>query len=967
MHGSIARPRAVLLLLILALCERVGSLVFMQISIPPRSDRLVLSQLFTTSGQAIKMASRNPAAVASLYFPFLTAAVAYRASFGSYFLLDNINPATTLVNVPFCSLDLSVRNCVFQNISYQLSVYDLASNLTLSLEITTPILSQFAANCSGFNVSSFGVNGTLALPPPAQNALVARRHIFFYYKTFGNVAEIESGAAELIEGEFLFRDDNNTIDLGPNNITYEVTNLQPYTYYNVIVASVLVDQTFVVNSYFLATKSAPPQRAVTNLRLLTRTSTTIFIAFTPAIPSGSNISYLVEQTDTIKNETVNYFGILGDNVGPSASPLLSIICESNTLTLFSFNLLPNTPYRFVMSQVNSDGRGPPSLPIVLTTAPDIQDPPDPPSFMMSPSSDALWILFLPPSRQFAQVTLYEVLVTYPGGSTQNLSCFPCSRSGDGFYVPMPVPSTTITAKVRVINQRGASLFSNTATFTPAPPNTPAAESDSTTTIVLATVIPVVVCALILALLVSYLLRQRREHHFLVNLDQKWHLPPDSVILQNQIGAGAFCNVFRACYRATPTSMVVVAAKMCAGATSLAEQQTFLMEADIMARVSEPGHPNVVRLIGVVFATQPFVLVMEHCARGCLRAFLVANRLHRESFDPVRLFSYTLGITSGMAYLASRHVVHRDLALRNILLADDDTAKVSDFGISRVGTYESKHDDSLLPIRWMAPESLVSGNFNEMSDVFSFGIVLWEVYTFGMTPYSTMTHHEVLQRVLSGYRMPLPDDCPPAIRSLVQRCWSDKRPSFAKALEFLQAVLDRRDSSLLIDHCMERSVDREQVYMSQVLGPPPMFNSDPLGTAMRSRPRLSTTTISGTSSESGSPVLTHLDREMSMKILRDLTGSPLASPARTRAAEDPARTTATTTTTTAGTATLNTAPSSAALFHVPEQTGAGCNPTSVTVSGPDSSPPRMHLTVPEESPRVSLGATGPSSFTTESML
>jgi hypothetical protein len=183
--------RSTLVLLALALCEHGAGLMFMQVSIPQRSDRLVLSQVFS-SPESIQLASRNPSAAASLYFPFVSASVAYRTSFGSFFLLDNINPAATVVSVPFCSLDLGVRNCVFQNISYQLTVYDANGNMSLTREIITPTLIQYAANRSSFSAASFGINGSLTLPTPSDNNLVARRHIFFYYKNFGNVAEVRA-------------------------------------------------------------------------------------------------------------------------------------------------------------------------------------------------------------------------------------------------------------------------------------------------------------------------------------------------------------------------------------------------------------------------------------------------------------------------------------------------------------------------------------------------------------------------------------------------------------------------------------------------------------------------------------------------------------------------------------------------------------------------------------------------------
>lgn len=194
--------------------------------------------------------------------------------------------------------------------------------------------------------------------------------------------QVEFGLSKLQETLYVNTNADTSVLLRPGDSEFSVSNLFPYTYYNVVVATVLQDSTFVVSTLFLATTSAPPQTAVTNVRQLSKTPTTIFIGFTPAMSSGPNISYMVFQTNLVRNETLAYRGAFGDNIGPAANAVLpSLICEANTMALFTFNLVPNTAYSFALVQHTADGPGPRSVPIILRTLPDVQAQLDPPSFV----------------------------------------------------------------------------------------------------------------------------------------------------------------------------------------------------------------------------------------------------------------------------------------------------------------------------------------------------------------------------------------------------------------------------------------------------------------------------------------------------------------------------------------------------------------------------------------------------------
>lgn len=166
--------------------------------------------------------------------------------------------------------------------------------------------------------------------------------------------------------------------------------------------------------------------------------------------------------------------------------------------------------------------------------------------------------------------------------------------------------------------------------------------------------------------------------------------------------------------------------------------------------------HVVQLLGVVSQGQPTLVVMELMANGDLKSYLRSHRPDAESYNPSssklpptlkRILQMAIEIADGMAYLAAKKFVHRDLAARNCMVADDLTVKIGDFGMTRdiyETDYYRKGTKGLLPVRWMAPESLKDGVFTSSSDAWSYGVVLWEMATLASQPYQGLSNDQVLR-------------------------------------------------------------------------------------------------------------------------------------------------------------------------------------------------------------------------------
>ncbi|XP_060054998.1 muscle, skeletal receptor tyrosine-protein kinase isoform X2 [Erinaceus europaeus] len=296
-------------------------------------------------------------------------------------------------------------------------------------------------------------------------------------------------------------------------------------------------------------------------------------------------------------------------------------------------------------------------------------------------------------------------------------------------------------------------------------------------------------------------------------------PRNNIEYVRDIGEGAFGRVFQA--RAPgllphePFTMVAV--KMLKEEASADMQADFQREAALMA---EFDNPNIVKLLGVCAVGKPMCLLFEYMAYGDLNEFLrsMAPRstcslshpdpraagVCRPGPPPLSCseqLCIARQVAAGMAYLSERKFVHRDLATRNCLVGESMVVKIADFGLSRniySADYYKASENDAIPVRWMPPESIFYNRYTTESDVWAYGVVLWEIFSYGLQPYYGMAHEEVICYVRDGHILACPDDCPLELYNLMRLCWStlpSDRPSFASLHRILERMCARMEAAV----------------------------------------------------------------------------------------------------------------------------------------------------------------------------
>ncbi|XP_022217539.1 ephrin type-B receptor 1-B isoform X3 [Drosophila obscura] len=270
-----------------------------------------------------------------------------------------------------------------------------------------------------------------------------------------------------------------------------------------------------------------------------------------------------------------------------------------------------------------------------------------------------------------------------------------------------------------------------------------------------------------------------------------------ITIEAIIGGGEFGDVCRGRLKIPPNFVqdIDVAIKTLKPGSSEKARCDFLTEASIMGQFD---HPNVIYLQGVVTRSNPVMIITEYMENGSLDTFL---RVNDGKFQTLQLIVMLRGIASGMSYLSDMNYVHRDLAARNVLVNAQLICKIADFGLSR--EIENASDayttrGGKIPVRWTAPEAIAFRKFTSASDVWSYGVVLWEVMSYGERPYWNWSNQDVIKSIEKGYRLPAPMDCPEALYQLMLDCWQKQRthrPTFASIVSTLDN-LARQPQSLL---------------------------------------------------------------------------------------------------------------------------------------------------------------------------
>ncbi|XP_061521366.1 protein tyrosine kinase 2aa isoform X8 [Phycodurus eques] len=267
----------------------------------------------------------------------------------------------------------------------------------------------------------------------------------------------------------------------------------------------------------------------------------------------------------------------------------------------------------------------------------------------------------------------------------------------------------------------------------------------------------------------------------------YEIQRDRIELGRCIGEGQFGDVHQGVYNIPDKPALAVAIKTCKNCTSDSVREKFLQEALTMRQFD---HPHIVKLIGVI-TENPVWIIMELCTLGELRSFL---QVRKYSLDLATLILFAYQLSTALAYLESKRFVHRDIAARNVLVSSIDCVMLGDFGLSRYMEDSSyyKASKGKLPIKWMAPESINFRRFTSASDVWMFGVCMWEILMYGIKPFQGVKNNDVIGRIENGERLAMPPQCPPTLYSLMTKCWSydpSKRPRFTELKTQLSTILE----------------------------------------------------------------------------------------------------------------------------------------------------------------------------------
>ncbi|XP_027691922.1 fibroblast growth factor receptor 3 isoform X13 [Vombatus ursinus] len=308
-------------------------------------------------------------------------------------------------------------------------------------------------------------------------------------------------------------------------------------------------------------------------------------------------------------------------------------------------------------------------------------------------------------------------------------------------------------------------------------------------------------------------------------DPKWELCRSRLTLGKPLGEGCFGQVVMAeaigIDKDKPNKPVTVAVKMLKDDATDKDLSDLVSEMEMMKMIGK--HKNIINLLGACTQDGPLYVLVEYASKGNLREYLRARRppgmdysfdtckLPEEQLTFKDLVSCAYQVARGMEYLASQKCIHRDLAARNVLVTEDSVMKIADFGLARDVhniDYYKKTTNGRLPVKWMAPEALFDRVYTHQSDVWSFGVLLWEIFTLGGSPYPGIPVEELFKLLKEGHRMDKPANCTHDLYMIMRECWHavpSQRPTFKQLVEDLDRVLTVTST----DEYLDLSVPFEQ--------------------------------------------------------------------------------------------------------------------------------------------------------------
>ncbi|EFA02828.2 insulin-like receptor isoform X1 [Tribolium castaneum] len=314
----------------------------------------------------------------------------------------------------------------------------------------------------------------------------------------------------------------------------------------------------------------------------------------------------------------------------------------------------------------------------------------------------------------------------------------------------------------------------------------------------------------------------------IYVEDDWEIDRNDIEIIRELGKGSFGTVYEGLIKSRqyPCAIKTISEK-----SSISSKMEFLNEGSVMKSFSETHH--VIKLLGIVSrGDRPFV-IMELMERGDLKSYLRRCRGPSQNLTTNEIYRMASEIADGMAYLSVKKFVHRDLAARNCMVAADRTVKIGDFGMARdiyETDYYRKGTAGLLPIRWMAPESLADGVFTTDSDVWSYGVVLWEMATLAELPYQGLGAEEVLQFVTSGRTLDMPPQCSDLLHKIMSACWKwrpNDRPTFFSIVDEL--VNHVGEDFRLVAFCFSRQGTELRLNaVPRVYNPPAMMGTTMTG-------------------------------------------------------------------------------------------------------------------------------------------